>query len=131
MILEQILAELQKLNANLANGVGLPASTAQALSAPLAQQNAPQTQLQNTAVNTTLPNGQPITPEAITALIQPHVSNDAIKTDLGTAMRGMGINALPETQPHQLVALYNAFMGVIHKHTGGAGAAQQPPASII
>lgn len=86
---------------------------------------------QTAAISAVLPNGQPITADAITALIQPHVSNDAIKAELGTAMRGMGINALPETQPHQFADLYHKFAAVIAKHTGGGLGAATSSASII
>lgn len=73
--------------------------------------------------------------DKITALIQPHVANPQIKEALGVAMRSMGINALPETQPHQYAGLYAAFQGVIDRFTTGVGVAQQvnapPPPSII
>lgn len=68
---------------------------------------------------------QNIDADAITALIQPHIGNDAIKADLGVAMRSLGINGLPETQPHQYGTLYSLFQGVLAKYgIGGAGAAQ-------
>lgn len=73
-----------------------------------------------------------VTGDQITALIQPHIGNETIKTALGVAMRAMGINALPETQPHQFVPLYQAFQAVIAAHTGGAGqTTPAPSASII
>lgn len=135
-ILEQILAALvantAALNA-LAALRGGPLTAAQmAAPAALQPQAAAALQLQAAAAqaaNTAA--AQPITADAITALIQPHIANDAIKTALGVAMRAMGINALPETQQHQFGALYAAFQNVIAQHTGaGVGQAQQS-ASII
>lgn len=75
-----------------------------------------------------IPTG--ITADQITALIQPVVGNEAIKADLGAAMRAMGINGLPETQPHQFGPLYAAFQAVIAKHTQG-GQVAAASASII
>lgn len=75
-----------------------------------------------------------LTADQITALIQPHIANEQIKAELGTAMRAMGINALPETQPHQYGELYQRFQAVIQRFTGGGAPVQQaaaPPASII
>jgi|SRR5579864_259112 len=71
-----------------------------------------------------------ITAEAITALIQPHVANPAIKEALGVTMRSMGINALPDTQPHQFAELYARFQAVIN-NTGMAQAHQQPSSASI
>jgi hypothetical protein len=115
--LDAILNELKAINATLAGRApaahAVAATPAAAVIAPAA----------------TTATGQPITADAITALIQPHIANDAIKTALGAAMRGMGINSLPETQPHQFPSLYQAFENVIKQHVGGAvGAAV---ASII
>lgn len=72
-----------------------------------------------------------VTAEQITALIQPHIANEAIKAALGTAMRNMGINALPEAQPHQYGPLYAAFQQVIAQHTAGGAAAPAAAPSII
>lgn len=80
----------------------------------------------------TQPVTQNIDADAITALIQPHIGNDAIKADLGAAMRSIGINGLPETQPHQYGQLYTLFQGVLAKYgIGGAGAAQPQAATSI
>lgn len=92
------------------------------------QQPAPYTPSVSQPVAQQAPVQQPasnVTAEAITALIQPHVGNEAIKGALGAAMRAMGINALPETQPHQFGALYQAFQNVIAQHTQPV---QQAPA---
>lgn len=72
-----------------------------------------------------------VTDEQITALITPYLENDAIKTALGAEMRAMGINALPETQPHQYAELYGRFQRVIQAATTGAAAPAAAPASII
>jgi hypothetical protein len=66
--------------------------------------------------------------DAITALIQPHVENPAIKAALGATMRQMGINALPETQPHQYAELYSRFQAVLAQH---AQQPQQPASTSI
>lgn len=71
-----------------------------------------------------------VTGDMITALIQPHVDNAAIKEALGAEMRAMGVNALPETQPHQYAEMYQRFQGVIARFQGGAAAAPAA-ASII
>lgn len=126
MILENLLAAIQANTAalqantaargNAAVGVVNPAAPAPAQADPLA-----------------LPAAQPlptgITADSITALIQPHVGNEAIKSELGAAMRGLGINALPETQPHQFAPLYQKFQEIINKYTGGGAAPSS--ASII
>lgn len=73
-----------------------------------------------------------VTADSITALIQPHIGNDAIKAALGVAMRSMGINALPETQPHQFGQLYALFQQVLAQHgVGGPAPAPAASASII
>lgn len=74
-----------------------------------------------------------VTGEAITALIQPYVENVAVKEALGAEMRAMGINALPETQPHQYAEMYQRFSAVIARFQAGAAAAPAaaPAASII
>ena len=74
-----------------------------------------------------------VTGEAITALIQPYVENVAVKEALGAEMRAMGINALPETQPHQYAEMYQRFSAVITRFQAGAAAAPAaaPAASII
>lgn len=73
-----------------------------------------------------------ITADHITALIQPHIGNEAIKTGLGVAMRTLGVNALPETPAHLFGPLYQAFQAVLAQHgVGGVGAAAAPSASII
>lgn len=149
-ILEQILGELSAIRAQIAAGgtggaaysppatVGYVAPVAPL--APVADPNALAAQqyaavqlaqqqqfaaAQAAQQQAQVPTG--VNADMLTNLIQPHVANQAIKDDLGTAMRAMGINALPETQPHQYGALYAAFQQVIARHTGG-GAAPSAPA---
>ena len=69
---------------------------------------------------------QAATSETLLALIQPHLGNQAMKDAFGVAMRGMGIPNLPEVQPHQIPALYDAFEKVI----ASAPAAAAPVAII-
>ena len=69
-----------------------------------------------------------VTDEQIVQLITPHLENDAIKAALGAEMRAMGINALPEAQPHQYSELYGRFQRVI---AAGAAAAPAAATSII
>jgi hypothetical protein len=124
MLLETILAELQQIRGLLqTQATAAPATT---YVAPPAQ---PPAQLQAAPLAPAAPAG--VTADAITALIQPHISNEAIKAALGAAMRGMGINALPETQPHQFGQLYAAFQQVIAQHTGAGAAPPAASASII
>jgi len=59
----------------------------------------------------------------ITALIQPHLDNAAVKAALGEAMRQHGIDALPNTPPEKYAALYASFQSVIASHAGGGAAA--------
>jgi hypothetical protein len=78
---------------------------------------------------TTPPN---ITADMITALIQPHLDNAAVKAALGEAMRQHGIDALPNTPPEKYAALYASFQSVIASHAGGgAPAAAAANTSII
>lgn len=69
---------------------------------------------------------QAATSETLLALIQPHLGNQAMKDAFGVAMRGMGIPNLPEVQPHQIPALYDAFEKVIASAPAAAA-----PVSII
>jgi hypothetical protein len=70
----------------------------------------------------------------LTTLITPHIGDPNIKAALQQQMAAMGINALPETQPHQYGELYARFQQVIQQFAAAAAAQQQPaatPASII
>lgn len=70
-----------------------------------------------------------VTSEMFLQLIGDAVSNPAIKDALGAEMRSMGIQSLPEAQPHQYGELYHRFETVINRFR-----TQQPataPASII
>lgn len=122
--LAAILAELRIMNARAAAPGTSPAQT---LGNPGAGQlGGPAPTLGQLG---TAPAATNVTADQITALIQPHIGNETIKQALGAAMRGMGINALPEMQPHQFGDLYAAFQRVIAQHTGGG--AQNPATSII
>jgi hypothetical protein len=95
---------------------------------PQQPQYQPSLQTQYRPDGQTPPPTSGITAEAITALIQPHVGNVQIKEALGASMREMGINALPDTQPHQFGELYGRFQGVIARFTAG-GPQVGPPSS--
>jgi len=122
-ILEAIYAELQAIKAALAQpnqSFGAPPQqqyTGQ-IGTPQ-QQYAPQQLPPQQAPVQTPP--QNITADTILALIQPHIGNPTTKEALGGAMRAMGINALPETQPHQFAELYARFQAVL------AAPQQAPP----
>jgi hypothetical protein len=111
MITAQQLAAALRAAANSLDGGNVSEVTAPAVNlAPLPPPPQQQT------------NAPTVTAEQITALIQPHVGNEAIKAALGVAMRAMGINALPEAQPHQYAALHQAFQGVLAAHGVGGPA---------
>ena len=74
---------------------------------------------------------QAATGESLLALIQPHIGNEAIKGALGVAMRNLGIQGLPEAQPHQYSALYSAFEGVLAQYGVGGPAPAAAVTSII
>ena len=113
---------------NGALGPQTPATYAQQLQPPMGQLPQPPAQQQQPMQAPPMTN---ITAEAITGLIQPHVSNPAIKDALGATMRSMGINALPDTQPHQFAELYARFQAVIAQHSGAQQQQAPSPASII
>lgn len=122
MLTPQLLAAALRAAANALDG-GNVAATQQSV-APAALTPAPVMQ-------------QPITPAApqtvtdadLLALIQPHLDNAALKAELGNVMRGMGINGLPEAQPHQFGPLYAAFQGVLARYGIGGPAPSPAPAA--
>lgn len=121
-ILEAILAELQAIRVVLSNPAQLAPAPAYT---PHAAPAMPATPAYTTAAPaTTTPPPQTITADSILALIQPHIGDDATKAQLGAAMRAMGINALPETQPHQFAELYARFQQVLAAHAAQAAPAQ-------
>lgn len=132
-ILEQLLAAIQANTAAVQAMTGVPQQYVQPQQGQIGgvvQQ--PQQQYVQPQQPAPMQQPQPnVTADTITALIQPHIANPALKDALGAAMRGMGINALPETQPHQYAALYAAFQNVIAQHAGGAPQQQPASASII
>lgn len=128
-ILEQLIAAL---NANTA-AIQAQSGMAQTLAGSTAQLNAPQQTQQQPVPQQVIPQqtAQNIGEPEVMALITPHLGNDTIKAALGTAMRAMGINALPEILPHQFGAVYAAFQQVIAQHTGAQQPQQTQAASII
>lgn len=128
MILEKLLAAIEAntaalnamrtgaapatVNTPATNGLGAPMGSAQ-LGSPA-----------------TPPPPSDVDGDKIMALIQPHVHVPAIKEDLGTAMRALGVNALPETPPHLFGPMYQAFQAVIAKHTMGGTAAAPAPQNV-
>jgi hypothetical protein len=72
-----------------------------------------------------------VTEQMVTDLIQPHVANEAIRAALGAAMRGLGVNSLPEAQAHQYGTLYEAFKNVLAQHGVGGQGPAPAPTSII
>lgn len=139
-ILEQILAEVQAIRAmitaNAPVAVGQFQPQQQFAQPHLAQAQYAQQQTFNPAMlqgpGTTAP--QNVTADMITALIQPHLGSDVLKKALGDTMRAMGINALPEIQPHQYGEVYQRFQGVIQQFQANPNPAPTQaaaPASII
>lgn len=74
-----------------------------------------------------------ITADMITTMIMPHIANQQIKDALGVAMRELGVNNLPEAQPHQYGPLYTSFQAVLARFGIGGAPANPAPAgaSII
>lgn len=131
-----VKALIAALNANtqaILAQAGSPQNQNQAamLATPAAQLTATPAAVQPQPVPTALPNGQPITADALTALIQPHVGNDAIKAQLGDAMRSIGLQSFPEAQPHHYGPLYQKFTEVLAKFGIGAPAPAAQSMSII
>lgn len=123
-ILEEINEKLDRIMAHLAQAASAPAVTTAATTAAAAPAAAPAADpfggLGAAPAATTPPN---ITADMITALIQPHLDNAAVKAALGEAMRQHGIDALPNTPPEKYAALYASFQSVIASHAGGGTAA--------
>lgn len=67
----------------------------------------------------------PVTGEMITALVTQYIDNNAVKEAFKAQMAQMGIQELPNTQPHQYAELYQRFQAVIAQGVAanpGAGA---------
>lgn len=125
MIEEQIAALIQALSANTA------ALSARSTSGDVSSLG-PAGSVGPATAALAAPVPANITADSITALIQPHLDNAPLKTELGVAMRSMGINALPEIQPHQFSQVYAAFQGVLAKYgIGGAAPTPAPVATSI
>lgn len=136
-ILEQISADirantdaLNRIAAAMTGGAAIPQGTGSVANlAPTATMTAQQgaSMMANAP-----PPPQGVTSEQLLQLIQPHIGNDTIKAELGNAMRAMGINGLPEVQPHQYGPLYQEFQRVLARFgIGGAAPQQTQNASII
>lgn len=67
-----------------------------------------------------------VTAAMVQNLIMPHVSNDAIKSQLSAEMAAMGIQELGQTRADQLPELYARFQRVITGANSALG--QQAPA---
>lgn len=119
-ILERIEEKLDRVIAHLAQAASAPAAANPAATATAAPAADPFGGLGAAPAATTPPN---ITADMITALIQPHLDNAAVKAALGEAMRQHGIDALPNTPPEKYAALYASFQSVIASHAGGGAAA--------
>lgn len=113
-ILEQILAAIQQNTA----AINAAANTGGIGNSPMIPAGTP-------VLNAGPVNPPPVgvTSGQVMALIQPHITNEAIKVALGNAMRTLGVNALPEAQPHHFGPLYQAFQAVIAQHLAAAPAA--------
>lgn len=133
MLTPQLIAAALRAAANVLDGgnVATNGAAPQPAPAPAPQPQYVAPQPAPAPAPQTPPPASNVTADQITALIQPHVANPAIKDALGVAMRSMGINALPEAQPHQYGALYQAFQNVIAQYTTAGAAPQAAPASII
>jgi hypothetical protein len=77
-----------------------------------------------------VPVPQGLTDVTILSMIQPYLENQQIKDALSAQMKEMGINALPETQPHQYNEMYQRFAFTVAQF-GGTGAGGGQPQSII
>jgi hypothetical protein len=93
-----------------------PAQQFQPQQAPM-QQFAPQTAPQAAPV-------QDVTSDMIMQLVTPLVGAPQGRELLQAAMQSVGVNTLPEAQPHQYAALYSAFKQVEAQLMGAAQQAQ-------
>lgn len=118
------IAALQQQFATLASGGGGVSAATPAAADPFAGFGAP------------APAAAPPPPPAnigeaeLTALIQPHIDNPAMKAALGAAMREAGIASLQEIQPAQYAGLYAKFQQVIAANSGGAAPAATPSSLV-
>lgn len=117
------IAALQQQFATLASGGGGVSAAAPAAADPFAGFGAP-------APAASPPPPANIGEAELTALIQPHIDNPAMKAALGAAMREAGIASLQEIQPAQYAGLYAKFQQVIAAG-GAAPAAAGTPSSLV
>jgi hypothetical protein len=117
-IMEAILAELQKINLQLATA---PAALNGGAHTP-AQ---PQTDAFGMPITQTPAVAQVpanITEAMVMGLIEPHLDNAPLKAGLQQVLAAMGIARLPEARPDQYTELYTKFQQTIAQHSGGAAA---------
>jgi len=81
----------------------------------------------------TPPAATAVTNDMITALIQPHLANPAIKAAMQGVLAQMNIPGLPQAREDQYPALYQAFQAIIQQATApqpaAAGNTGAPPAT--
>ena len=117
------IAALQQQFATLASGGGGVSAATPAAADPFAGFGAP-------APAAAPPPPANIGEAELTALIQPHIDNPAMKAALGAAMREAGIASLQEIQPAQYAGLYAKFQQVIAANSGGAAPAATPSSLV-
>jgi hypothetical protein len=124
--MEQILAELVKLNAAVAAGgaagaVPAPVAPVQPLAPAVAAAIPAPIDPFAAAPAATAP--AQVTEAMVMTLIEPHLDNAPLKAALSAVLGSMGIARLPEARPDQYAALYQAFTGVIAQHAAPAATA--------
>ena len=121
-IMEQILAELQSINASIraqGHAPAMPAATPAPAAATDPFAAAP-------AAAPPPPAPTEVSEEQIMALIEPHLTNATIKSAMQGVLQTMGIARLPDTTPEQRPTLYRQFQAIIAQHSAAA-----PAVSII
>jgi hypothetical protein len=125
-ILEQLIAAIQantaavQAQSGMAQSLGIGTTVQQ----PVVQQPV----VQQPVVQ---PAPASVSADDLMALITPHIGVETTKLAFGAAMRALGINALPEAQPHQYPALYTAFQNVIAQAAANPAVTAPAITSII
>lgn len=130
---QQMSAELQSIKALLANGHAPAPATAIPPAQPPAAAFDPLAGF-GTQPAALPPPAQPqVTEDQIMELINPHLGNPTVKQAMSAELQAMGIPRLSETQPHQMLELYQRLHRVIQMHgaTAGAPAVSPAPASPV
>ena len=121
-IMEQVLAEVQAINARLdamkpLGGV-MPELQQQQ---PVQQATPPADPLTAAGLTAQAPAAPTdLTDDKLMSLIEPYLANLTIKTGLQQVLANMGIPRLPEAKPEQYAELYQRFQAVIQQHSGAA-----------